>query len=480
MNPEVPPRWAEKRHHPVLGAVLIVKNEKQNLPRLLESLRHVADEVVVADTGSTDGTIALCKQWRATLLNVPWRDDFSYARNRSIAGARAKYLLRMDADEVLPEETQAELVRLRDEVLSKESELCAYDFEVWNQDGTEFHNQHMETRIFPNRPDVRYQGTIHEEIASSLARAGIRRIRTGMVVHHRGYEEGDIVAKQVRNEALLRVQLKQDPKNPHVLVHLAQAAAEMKHLPEAEEHFSCALVSMDERGFAPELQAEVHVLRAMIRRHLGRWEPGLFDLEKASALHPTWALPEVMRAEYAIEQNRWEDVGPRVAEAARRELLPGTFAFGLPRARSNLALFEGYVAERSGDHATAEEAYRRAVSLLSESLNARLALGQLLLDQKRFGEAREVLEPAGAREDDEVVQRFVEIACAIALARVGTGEMNSAQACLAPLLDVFAPQLGYAQDVSPVDLVEVVLKGGFGHAAKNLLTVFQLTMEPAA
>src|SRR5690606_13811647 len=101
-------------------------------------------------------------------------------------GAGARYLLRLDADEEIPEETRRELVRLRDVVLPSAAP-AAYDLVVVNRNATGTVTRHLETRIFPNRPNVRYRGEIHEEIVSDLAAAGIEREKLEAEVLHFGY-----------------------------------------------------------------------------------------------------------------------------------------------------------------------------------------------------------------------------------------------------------------------------------------------------
>ena len=92
-----------------LSVVLIVKNEEDRLPGALESVAF-ADEIVVADTGSTDGTALAARRGGARLLSIDW-EGFVASRNRVLAEARHDWILVLDADErVSP--------ALRDEILT--------------------------------------------------------------------------------------------------------------------------------------------------------------------------------------------------------------------------------------------------------------------------------------------------------------------------------------------------------------------------
>lgn len=468
------PRWADRqRRAKQLGVVMIVKNEVENLPRLLRSIADVADEVVIADTGSTDGTIALCREWGVTLLRVPWRNDFAFARNRSIEGAGARYLLRLDADEEIPEETRRELVRLRDVVLPSAAP-AAYDLVVVNRNATGTVTRHLETRIFPNRPNVRYRGEIHEEIVSDLAAAGIEREKLEAEVLHFGYEEDRVVEeKNRRNESLLRESLMRRPGDVHTMVHLALALAGRGEVGEAESVLSEALAIAEERGgVAPLIRAELHTQRAAFRRAATSSAAARHDVRRARALAPGWAVPDAVEAEIAVLDGEWEAAEAAVERARAGHFSVTTFAFPLERYRSNIELFSGLLAQRRGDAAGAEGYFRRAVEIDGQSVEARVALGQVLVDRGAWSEALAVLEPAG--ENELAVSRFVDLASLIAVARFGAGDAGGAAACLAPLLDVFAQRLGGRSDVHPLELAEATLRSGYPHAARNMMTLAQL------
>ncbi|HQH66818.1 MAG TPA: glycosyltransferase family 2 protein, partial [Candidatus Hydrogenedentes bacterium] len=89
---------------PALSIVMIVKNEAGRLGECLASVRGIADEIVVGDTGSTDSTVAVAEGFGARVLTIPWRDDFAWARNRVLEAATGDWLLHVDADEAVDSE----------------------------------------------------------------------------------------------------------------------------------------------------------------------------------------------------------------------------------------------------------------------------------------------------------------------------------------------------------------------------------------
>lgn len=85
-----------------IALCIICKNEEKNLPRLLESVEGCFDEIHIADTGSTDGTIAYLESRKdVTLHHFTWIDDFAAARNFVFSKATADYSMWIDCDDVL-------------------------------------------------------------------------------------------------------------------------------------------------------------------------------------------------------------------------------------------------------------------------------------------------------------------------------------------------------------------------------------------
>jgi glycosyltransferase involved in cell wall biosynthesis len=95
-----------------ISAAIITLDEEANLGRCLESLRDVADEVVVVDSGSTDGTERIAREGGAVFLHQPW---LGYGPQKNLAAERAshEWILSLDADEALSDELRASISRLR-------------------------------------------------------------------------------------------------------------------------------------------------------------------------------------------------------------------------------------------------------------------------------------------------------------------------------------------------------------------------------
>src|SRR5262249_31493392 len=88
---------------------LITKNEEANLPACLGSVADLVQEIVVADTGSTDRTKGVAAAWGARVVDFTWADDFASARNASLAPATGNWIFWLDGDERLDEANRGKL-----------------------------------------------------------------------------------------------------------------------------------------------------------------------------------------------------------------------------------------------------------------------------------------------------------------------------------------------------------------------------------
>ncbi|AND84111.1 Glycosyl transferase, group 2 family protein [Clostridium tyrobutyricum DIVETGP] len=88
-------------HHITISLCMIVKDEENVIGRCLSSIKDVVDEIIIVDTGSSDNTIDMCKNFTDKIYNFKWIDDFSAARNFSFSKATGDYILWLDADDVI-------------------------------------------------------------------------------------------------------------------------------------------------------------------------------------------------------------------------------------------------------------------------------------------------------------------------------------------------------------------------------------------
>ena len=147
-----------------LSITLIVKNEQENLARLLPQL-DFADEVIVVDTGSTDDTVSVAKKFTPNVYNFVWCDDFSKARNYAINHATCDYVMWLDADDVIPAETK-KVINLwkKSDMGSKKAQNFADFYYMKYEMDTQIPFWFWRERIVRRTKNCRFKGFIHEAI----------------------------------------------------------------------------------------------------------------------------------------------------------------------------------------------------------------------------------------------------------------------------------------------------------------------------
>jgi glycosyltransferase involved in cell wall biosynthesis len=90
-----------------LSVTIITKNEAKNIRRCLESIMW-ADEIIVLDSGSTDDTLAICKEYTSKIYSTDW-PGFGPQKNRALSYATQDWVLSLDADEVVSDELMTKI-----------------------------------------------------------------------------------------------------------------------------------------------------------------------------------------------------------------------------------------------------------------------------------------------------------------------------------------------------------------------------------
>lgn len=197
-----------------LSLVMIVRDEEEMLPRTLEAIKPAVDEMIIVDTGSTDATIEIAKSFGATVIEREWTGSFSDARNASLEAATGDWFLYLDADEVLVSEDVDKLKGLLGQTWREAFFLHETNFT--GAEGTGVSVVHSALRLFRNRPNYRFSGRLHEQIAYHLPAYLPERLSQSSVrVNHYGYlgvvrESKD---KARRNLELLLAQQRETPAN---------------------------------------------------------------------------------------------------------------------------------------------------------------------------------------------------------------------------------------------------------------------------
>lgn len=132
------------RRKPLISLCMIVKNEGDSLSQCLKSVRGVVDEIIIVDTGSTDASVQIALSFGAKIIQHPWSGDFAAARNAGLQQAHGQWILVLDGDEELSEESKGELL-----LCAEHMEYEAFFLRIHNHKGlTPLHRRSPSIRLF--------------------------------------------------------------------------------------------------------------------------------------------------------------------------------------------------------------------------------------------------------------------------------------------------------------------------------------------
>jgi len=207
-----------------LSVCLIVRNEELNLPRCLDSVQDLAGEIIVVDTGSTDATPNIAARRGANVIPFDFTVvDFAAARNHAIAHAKGQWILMLDADETLDPSGA-----LMMEELLAGGENSGYFLERHNRFADSKSFTDYVVRLFPNRPNHRYRGRVHETIDASILSGGGRLRKTGIRIDHQF--SADREARRRKNHRYIEILKEEIAACPDDVSRLDFLAAEYHQL----------------------------------------------------------------------------------------------------------------------------------------------------------------------------------------------------------------------------------------------------------
>ncbi len=343
---------------------MIVRDGGQNLAPLLAGAAPWVDEIIVGDTGSEDDSVAVARQHGAGVHHIGWRDDFAWARNQVLNLCGGAWIVVLDADEQLASDDWRDL-RTWVAVLASENRVRAGRIATRNylplrhsrrgwtpvpgddphalpdgapSDGFVITSK---VRVFPNRPEIRFRGAVHETVEASLWDAGVPIVDLTWPVHHFGYLE----PRAGKDERYLHLAHLKTTEMPHD----AQAWAELAECGIAVGDHNQALVAMERSLLLEPSSADRRLTCGWLLKETGDLDaaeeqlaavaglPGSDDLLVAEAAH--------LRAQLALGREDLHRATVLLAEALR--LFPENGHFQNTLGSLNLALGRGDAARRA-------------------------------------------------------------------------------------------------------------------------------------
>lgn len=235
-----------------LSLCMIVRDNEDIIEECLTSIRPWVDEMIIVDTGSKDATPAIAERLGAKVSSFEWIDDFSAARNASFDRASGEWIFWMDSDDVIDESSGRKLRQLADG--EHDDNVLGYVMQVHcpGEAGAEGGDVTVvdHVKLIRNRPDLRFEGRIHEQILASMRRVNGEVDWTDIFVTHKhgSVSPADRSRKHQRDLRILKQDLQDRPDHPFVLFNLGMTYADMEQPGDAIEYLrrSISVANPDE------------------------------------------------------------------------------------------------------------------------------------------------------------------------------------------------------------------------------------------
>lgn len=226
-----------------ISLCMIMKDEAKLLPRCLNSVNGLVDEIIIVDTGSVDNSVAIAESYGARVMHDPWQNDFARPRNIGIEKARGDYIFIMDPDEIIFKEHHIDI-----RWLTRVKNVAAFWITTLN------YNPHIhepgyrhcpagkdpagiypgytpstKTRFFKNGLGIRFEGCWHELLDYYCMRKKLTIAKTTIPIHHWVHEINQATARDKRDFYLKLGEKKVREWPEHGQARWELAVAEMIH-----------------------------------------------------------------------------------------------------------------------------------------------------------------------------------------------------------------------------------------------------------
>lgn len=281
---------------PSLEIQMIVKNEAAHLERCIQSVGGIADRILIGDTGSTDSTVEIAQRLGAIVLQVPWSNDFSAARNAVLHQAKCDWILIIDPDEMLDPDGPTQL-----QTAIQNSSIAGYDVTRWHymsstnsRSGEQgavrnpgalpcslaypAYTTTVNTRLFRRRDDVYFERPVHETVVYRLRFLRLPVAPAPFVIHHFGHVEDNPADRKHKNELYYEIGLRHLQQNPDdALTCFELGLTHLEHYKNSESALS--LFQQALRVNPSDWRASIYV--GVCLNLMGRWPEAIAQLQSA-------------------------------------------------------------------------------------------------------------------------------------------------------------------------------------------------------
>jgi tetratricopeptide (TPR) repeat protein len=306
---------------PTVGLSMIVKNAGDTLRPCLESARKVVSQIVIADTGCTDNTCDIAREFGATIVSFPWENNFASARNAALAPMTTDWVLVLDADEELDRDAKHLIPALLNAadvggyVTPIRNYMLSRFNRGWDRVGVPNDHRHERARnapsyvghencrLFRKHPGIYFTGRIHELVEGQIRALGLKLPMATFFIHHFGHlaDQEAREKKKTFYRDLLRAKTEEKPDDPVAWTQLGLHEFECFNQP--EEALRCFERALALQPGAPE----TWLFTGMVFLKQERYQEALNALERDSRNGSSTALREDLRGDALYGVGRYKE-----------------------------------------------------------------------------------------------------------------------------------------------------------------------------
>lgn len=353
----------------MISLCMITRDEKKHISSCLNGVRDIVDEIIIVDTGSVDGTDAICRKFGAKVYHYDWQDDFAAARNFGIAKATGDWILWLDADEQLfIQDKDAFLVNISSSTATILSLAMTHYYGDYPIDENRAYYS-CAARLFKNGLGLSFSGRIHENLVLGEHLISSSPLPDAYIQHY-GYMNDAVTEKNkaMRNLSLL---LLNESESPCAWNHY-HIAAEYYRLEKFNQALNevntCILQFLAKAQMPPAI---CYKLKYDILIRTASLENAIEGLTLATTLYPDYVDLEFYRGVILLQNCRYQE-----AEASFRRCLDlgdtHSAYLTLAGVGSYFSLYYlGVCLENTGDKDGAYTLYNQALTLYPNFKEAR-------------------------------------------------------------------------------------------------------------
>jgi glycosyltransferase involved in cell wall biosynthesis len=262
------------------SACWIVKDEEKNLKKSIISVKGCAEELIVVDTGSTDGTVRIAEECGARVEHFKWINDFSAAKNYALSLVKGEFVIFLDADEYFDPGLTAKDADIFIK-LFEDAQLCGFGFmslEV-DKETNVCRDTSLRLRVL-RRNAIRFENKIHETLTRIDGTEPKWRLLEQYALIHTGYSDAVVMEKFRRNIEILEAERKNlnDPlKLYHNAMYLMRDSFYYEDYDKAAEYLTYLLEKHELHMKAYDLSHDAYLRHLYNAVHVSEARRGKFS-----------------------------------------------------------------------------------------------------------------------------------------------------------------------------------------------------------